>query len=349
MATALFTLDVLPSLKAPLIDGIANSRVSRAVSGLRRLAQMQAAHLNASAIVMAVDGEQAWRVAEILMPDRISDLRDKITAELELFDAGESLQDLTTHGNRSKIELIDWNGKPAIRKIYRRSGMRFMQREIEVIETFSSSCPRFVKLYEKGTNYIVVEFVASGWTGHGSDRLPKPLPLRVVRDLADFVKLCIRNGFDPVDHSPRNNIIFQGNDFRVIDCEFWRRCDPATPPEQSVSMSGLSADDLDGPRAEWVRQPYLSHWLGYTCLPLNSFLYDPPMLQRLKRMPVLCRLSFRTMKGIIGRRLRRIFQSRALTSQGGTAADDRALNRLHPGGDRLFDHPDARIPARREV
>src|SRR5436190_3407474 len=30
-ATALFTLDVLPSLKAPPIDGIANSRVSRAV------------------------------------------------------------------------------------------------------------------------------------------------------------------------------------------------------------------------------------------------------------------------------------------------------------------------------
>jgi hypothetical protein len=69
----------------------------------------------------------------------------------------------------------------------------------------------------------------------------------------------------------------------VIDPEFWQRCNPHMLPERSACLSGVSPNDLQAPRAEWVRDPYRKRWIPFTCLTLRSFLNDPAWVQVLKR------------------------------------------------------------------
>jgi hypothetical protein len=288
--TAAVVLDVLPQAAGPTPGGSANLRIARCMSVLRQLAAACADGPEASAAVKVLRGGAARNLAETIDAAGSKDLRQRIAREVARFRTGDCLQ-MVKAGDRSLVQLIDWRGQTAIRKIYRSSSLHLMRQAVDVLENLGPHAPQLAQLLEKGPHHIVVEYVAGGSTlAQRSRRFPRPLPLRRVRKLADFVRHCIASGFDPVDLSPGTNLIWIGDDFRVIDCEFWRRCDPCLPPEQSASLRGWTADDLTGPMTSWVRDPYQRRWIAFVCLDLHSFLYDPPWLQRIKRPFVFARL-----------------------------------------------------------
>jgi hypothetical protein len=287
--TAAVLLDVRPEVGGPPFGGFANRRVGRGMLAVRQLAKARAGPA-AAAGVNVLDGRAARQFADALDAAKASDLNARIADEMARFRAGGCLEHVKA-GDRSMVQLIDWHGRPAIRKIYRRSSVHLMRQAIDVLENLAPDTPQLAKLLEKGPFHIVVEYVAGGSTlAQNTRRFPRPLSLTRVRKLARFIHHCIARGYDPVDLSPGTNLIWIGDEFRVIDCEFWTHCDPRSRPEDSATLRGWSADNARGPMTSWVRDPYRRRWIAFTCLDVHSFLYDPPWLQRLKRPLVYARL-----------------------------------------------------------
>lgn len=240
---------------------------------------------------------QAWRVVRAIIPDREKHLHEKVEQLRRDFATKAPLRDMTKHGRRAKVELIDLDGGFAIRKTFRPSALSFMKREIEVMERLSPLCPEIPRLIASGENYIVMEYVGDGAQPPAKrhhDAPPKPLPLRHVRKLAELIKTSIANGFDPIDLRADGNVIYGPEELKLIDFEYWRPCDPATPPERSMCLSGIPAHDGGNrPRARRrTQEPYKIGWYPHTLLPLTSFLYDPPWLQRLKRAGNFAKVYF---------------------------------------------------------
>lgn len=237
---------------------------------------------------------QTWRAVRAIVPEREAELRQKAEQLRAEFTTGTPVRDLTKHGRRAKVELIDWEDGLAIRKTFKPSALEYMQREIEVIERLSPLRPEIPRLLARGGNFIVVEHVGGGAMPPGKRRPgspPKPLPLREVRELAELIKISVGAGFDPIDLRADGNVIYGPTGLKLIDFEFWRPCNPSTAPERSMCLSGIPLDD-DGDRPLNRRrsvEPYALGWYPYTLLSMSSFLYDPPSLQRAKRAANLAR------------------------------------------------------------
>jgi len=231
---------------------------------------------------------QAWRVVRAIVPNYEKDLHEKVEALRRDFATNAPVRDMTKHGRRSKVELVEFAGGHAIRKTFRPSALDFMRREIEVIERLSPLCPEVPRLLDRGENYIVMEYVGDGASPPAkrhNDAPPRPLALGHVRKLAELIKTSVANGFDPIDLRADGNVIYGPDQLKLIDFEYWRPCDPATLAENSMCLSGISAED-SGNRPKARRrnlEPYRIGWYPLTLLSLASFLHDPPWLQRLKR------------------------------------------------------------------
>ncbi|HVU31005.1 MAG TPA: hypothetical protein VHE36_11465 [Sphingomicrobium sp.] len=231
---------------------------------------------------------QAWRVIRAVIPKSEQALHAKVEERRRQFATETPLLDLTKHGRRAKVELVEFAGELAIRKTFRDSALDFMRREIEVMERLSPLCPEIPRLLDRGGNYIVMEYVGGGSSPPAkrlSGARPAPLPLRHVRKLAELIRTSVANGFDPIDLRADGNVIYGPDGLHLIDFEFWRPCDPATRPQDSMCLSGIPVDDSGkSPRARQRNlEPYRIGWYPYTLLSRTSFLYDPPWLQRAKR------------------------------------------------------------------
>lgn len=257
---------------------------------------------------------QTWRAVRVIVPDQEAGLRAKIEELRSEFETGGAVRNLTKHGRRAKVELIHFEGGLAIRKTFRPSALNYMQREIEVMERLSPLRSEVPRLLGRGDNHIVIEYVGDGAMPppkRRQDARPKPLPLRYVRQLAELIAISVSNGFDPVDLRADGNVIYGPSGLKLIDFEFWRRCDSSTPAEKSMCLAGIPADDSgEGPLArKRTLEPYAIGWYPYTLLSVTSFLNDPPWLQRVKRAANLAksyaRWALRQCSGLAKRGVRR--------------------------------------------
>jgi hypothetical protein len=254
------------------------------------------------------NSHQAWNVIRLMLPDEEQDLRAKARELRGAFSMNGVVRNLASYSGRSKADVIHFNGAQAVRKVFPPSAMRYMQREIEVMEELGPLCPEIPRLLERGPNFLVVEHVDGEIA---APKWPRPLPFGAMRQLAAFVKKCAAEGFDPVGLKPRKNVVLTNHGIRVVKFEFWRRCDRGTLPENCAALAGLPQDDRgDRPAGVssgaklWARQ-----WFPDTALSMHSFLYDPAWLQRVKRAKNLVPRYARWFAGRLGRRLLRLARS----------------------------------------
>jgi predicted Ser/Thr protein kinase len=289
------TCDNLKILKA---EAAARSRIAKSASGPE----------TCDALTSTKNSTDAWALVRAHFPDREQALRTQVEQMRRDFATEGAIKDLSRHGRRAKVELIEFEGRLAVRKTFRSMALRYLEREAQVMETLAPVRPEVPKLLARGENYIVIEYVGNGAeppTKRTNDR-PRPLPLHHVRQLADFIKACVGNGIDPMDLRADGNVIYTPSAIYVIDFEFWRQCDPKTPPEKSYCLAGIPPEEqVDGLQAERrARDPYPIGWYPFTLLPVKSFLYDPAWLQRLKRPVHLARLYAGCATGALLRRAR---------------------------------------------
>jgi hypothetical protein len=228
---------------------------------------------------------QAWRIVRQLLGSQEQALRDAVEQMQRDFATDGALDDLTRHGRRAKVELIEFDGQRAIRKTFKSTALRFMEREIEVMEALGPVRPEIPRLLARSDNAIIIEHVGSGEPlPRPSAGRPRPLPLANVRQIAEFVKASVAHGFDPLDLRAPGNMIFTRSGLKIIDFELWRRLDPARPADRCFGLCGVPPGDTGRPRGiAFISHPYREAWFPYTLLSLNSFLYDPAWLQQVKR------------------------------------------------------------------
>ncbi|MFL6736061.1 MAG: hypothetical protein ACJ8F4_03250 [Sphingomonas sp.] len=308
---AVITIDLLPmSLEGEdhrRYRAFDNPKIPKALERARHLVETIAPEKQGDAIDSTRNTDQAWQAVRELLPDREAQLRAAAKRHRDDFATQGAIKDLTREGRRAKVELVAFEGELAIRKTYRASALRFMEREVEVLQRLAPKRPELPRLLERGRNFIIISFVGEGrdidleHRGTG----PAPLPLDLVRALADFIKACVNEGFDPIDIRAPGNVMMTQSGLKVIDFELWRHCSPGTRPQNALCFAGVPAGDPERPRGVAAfSKPYSNAWYPLTLLPLDSFLYDPPSLQRLKRAGNLLRSWGDRGARALGRRVR---------------------------------------------
>jgi hypothetical protein len=289
-AVIVVTLDLLPLAPGvghraahPALD---NAKIVMAKTAARNLVNAALPDAERYNALHSTDtAAQAWRIVRQLLGSHEPALRDTVERMRREFATDGAIEDLTRHGRRAKVELIEFEGQRAIRKTFKSTALWFMEREIEVMQALGPVRPEMPRLLARSPNSITIEYVGPG---EPLPRLragkPRPLPLAHVRQIADFIKASVAHGFDPLDLRAPGNMIFTEAGLKVIDFELWRRHDPDRPAHRCFGLCGVPPGDEGRPRGiRFISRTYQEAWFPYTLLSLNSFLYDPAWLQQVKR------------------------------------------------------------------
>ncbi|WP_099824042.1 hypothetical protein [Oceaniglobus indicus] len=223
-----------------------------------------------------------------LNPAEIDDLNGQIALRRAEMQTRETiLADLSRHKHRAKVELVRWNGGQAVKKTFRATAQAAMRREIAFHDDIAPLSRVPARILARSDNALYYEYIES----RASRRpLPSLLSLENVRRLADFARLVTARGWDPVDLTPRDNILIERTSgaVRAIDFEFaFRRAAPVAV-ERACFLAGIGDAAFDGLPLDPAmrRDPYPGKWRPFTGLSRHSLLNDPIAVQRFKRAVV---------------------------------------------------------------
>ncbi|EAR51190.1 hypothetical protein OG2516_14985 [Oceanicola granulosus HTCC2516] len=208
----------------------------------------------------------------------------------EMASAYPVLADLSRFKYRAKVERVRYGEATAVLKTYRRNARDAMAREAGFAREIGRLSDVPPRILEQTDNALLFEDIDNALRVRRilGLRVPLPLPLARVRELAEFVRLCCAQGFDAIDLTPRDNVLIDAETgrLRAIDFEFATRRDGPVRPEESYCLSGVPASaQVARPLLNAMEEdPYPSKWRPYTGLSKRSFLRDPPWLQHLKRV-----------------------------------------------------------------
>lgn len=300
-STIIFALDLIPlpvpsDLRGnyPFLD---NERVLRAKQFSRGLICDRLPRRDQFNPLHSTDeSRDAWRIVRMFAPGEELALREIIAKRKADFATDyEVVRDLTRTGVRAKIELIRYRDGLAVKKTYRQTSLRFMDREAAFMEDISPHRPEILPVLERGTNYLIMPYVEGrplrrALLGVG---IPRLMTLGQIGQVADLLRYLFSRGYDPIDLAPHNLLVDRLGKLTAIDFEFVHRTDVPIEPERSACLNGLP-DGFEGDwplTARWWPErskarmdPYRLRWLGYTALTRESFLHDRPSVQRLKRL-----------------------------------------------------------------
>ncbi|EPX84973.1 hypothetical protein Salmuc_00570 [Salipiger mucosus DSM 16094] len=239
---------------------------------------------------VAADGRLADRIARALLPQRqLETLQARIAKRrVDIATTDRVIASLSRHKHRAKVELVEWNGRKAVRKTFRATAGRAMENEQAFHDDIAPLSPVPARILRRTDNALYFEYIEPQPHRRVLGRkLPRLLPLTVVRELADFARLVTSRGWDPIDLTPRDNVLIEAGTgaLRCIDFEFATRGTEPVPVDQAAFLCGLAPD---APAADMfdagMRQdPYPGKWRPFTGLSRHSLLHDPAWMQHLKR------------------------------------------------------------------
>lgn len=282
----LICFDPLIEAEDPLGERFAHSSIDSAAFHL-------GATLGAAAgdLKIAVNSRQAAAIADaVLTSEDRAMLRERIALRRARMDTREPvIATLSRHRHRAKVELVGWQGGMAVKKTFRATAGAAMANEIAFHDDIAPLSPVPARILHRTETALYFEYIAqrparpllSGMS------LPRLLPMSCVTELAEFARLVTARGWDPLDLTPRDNVLIAAGNgaLRCIDFEFARRSSQPLKPEEAAFLSGLRDDDSAAKLFDiGMRQnPYPGKWQPFTGLDCHSFLHDAPWLQRAKR------------------------------------------------------------------
>ncbi|WP_100012061.1 hypothetical protein [Lentibacillus sediminis] len=232
---------------------------------------------------------EAAEYITILAPE-LKDRIDKKTARLSeeyLSNSNfEVIRDLTGNGRRAKVELIKFNGQLAVKKTYKRNFLDFCQREIFAIQKFSAKTDAVPDLLDYGVNYFIIPYYEDSLN---FDKLKnKLLPLEIMREVIDTLKVFYENGYALIDFHPGNIIYDKKEGIKFIDFEFLYKYKESEKPssfEKNFDFAGIPESfSADLPVLETIHcRTYENTWKRFTRLSLQSLLHDSYFIQSIKR------------------------------------------------------------------
>jgi len=238
--------------------------------------------LHCNALHSSDNGREAWEYVALSMPEAEAEIRRRLVS-WQVASPGDApvLRDLTKFGRRTKIELIEFHGRLAVRKTFKVGCERFCRREERAMRELAPRVPQIPPLIEAGDRTVVYPYYddvlryerSSGWL----------LPVDVARQAILALRGVYEAGYALVDASIDNVLIDRHEGLKLIDFEFLYGYDelPASFAE-SYDIAGCPAD-FAGDLPSGGGKSYRRNWQPYVGLSLESLLHDPPWRQHLKR------------------------------------------------------------------
>lgn len=167
------------------------------------------------------------------------------------------------NGTRAKTCLIDYNGKPAILKLFKPEAKRFFEREIFVYQQYGAELKQLPQILEIGDNYFIAAFYENQLKGKSVTACQT-----IVREhsygILAFLKFFYDKGYAVLGFYPGNLIITPDKKLIIIDFEFLHHYEmkPASFA-QSYDLVGVPKDfNGDMPRGD-SNHTLKNTWKGY--------------------------------------------------------------------------------------
>ncbi|PIA78018.1 hypothetical protein BFR04_07240 [Gaetbulibacter sp. 4G1] len=136
------------------------------------------------------------------------------------------ISNLSRNSLRSKIELIEFQGRLAIKKTFNKYSSRFLKREISFMKKFKDY--DFVpKLFKQADNYFISEYFEN-YVALEDKAIN--LSEEIKEQLYNIFKTLHENEYCIVDLNPSNVLCSSNNELKIIDFEF------ATQVEQPKNL-----------------------------------------------------------------------------------------------------------------
>lgn len=201
----------------------------------------------------ADDELEAWEYINLCIPEKTNDIITEVQAKHKRLESKYPVKKLLHFGGRGKVELIDYNGQPAVKKTFRDHSLEFLEGELLAAETLSKEVTMFPALLEKGDNYLITPYYQDLFEGN------EPLRQKVLTKEAKTIGTLYRYFFDKglmhLDIHPNNFILCKKNGLFLVDFEYLQAY--KNKPDhisESYDVKGIP-DNFDG------RQP-MNHILA---------------------------------------------------------------------------------------
>jgi hypothetical protein len=189
----------------------------------------------------------AWDYIEKIIPTQVQDLKTQIQKKREDYLTKEKvLRRLPSQGAHSKVEVIEFRGRKAVKKTFAPIHKRFLEREKFVMRNFSHECETIPPLLEEGDNYIICPYYKDKL--RLAERNPMIIPPKIAKAGLDILRFFFDKGYALIDFHPKNVLYDKKNGLKFIDFEYLYKYKVVPDTfDQSYDIIGIP-DDFDGDR-----------------------------------------------------------------------------------------------------
>ena len=175
-------------------------------------------------------------------PECIEEVKTIITEWDKAYQTNEKvLGDLSQHKRRAKVEIIEYEGKKAIKKTYKAGKERFLKREIYAYGELSKECSYIPPLIASGENYLIIPFLEK-ITFSENEFVKKQMLKKYKKDVFNINEFFYSKGYALIDFHP-GNILITNAGLKLIDYEFLYQY-PSMPKSinDSFDLKGFPED-----------------------------------------------------------------------------------------------------------
>jgi len=228
------------------------------------------------------NGHEALDYLSILCPQDVQMILERVAALNRGYETQEPLlATWTRFGRRAKIEVVEYQGRPVVKKTFKPHMQKFWAREVTALRELSRTLLFTPPLVAVGALWLMIPLYDDVLKYRRSSG--KLLPLSVAKQAISALRDVYDAGFAVIDASVDNILVDRNEGLKVFDYEFCHRYQQRPARfEDSYDVAGCPAS-FDGELPIHGGNSYDRTWRPYVGLSLPSLLNDPVWLQHLKR------------------------------------------------------------------
>ena len=177
----------------------------------------------ANCLHSADDEEEAYRYVAAVYPERVQTIESDVAKRASYFIQPHPVIDLLqTHRTRAKVEKIEFEGKPAMKKTFKYGKTAFLEREVLVHDQLSRQLDLIPPLLSRGEDYFILPWYDDEL--RACDARARSEKLRHSGDdIVRILQFFYQQGYALIDFHPGNLLYCSKEGLKVIDFEFLYR------------------------------------------------------------------------------------------------------------------------------
>lgn len=191
----------------------------------------------------ADDEIEALDYIAAVAPDLLLEVKDIVMAWDKVYQTKEKvIADVSEKKRRAKVEVIEYQGRKAVKKTYKAGKERFLEREKFVYGELSKECEFIPKLISSGENYIIVPYLKTNPLSESWHIKKQILKRKHKQEIFRINEFFYNKGYALIDFHP-GNILLTSEGLRLIDFEFLYQYEQLPPSvNDSFDLNGFPED-----------------------------------------------------------------------------------------------------------